>query len=391
MRCLLIRTPPMPPTRPRSLCFVAGEPSGDLHGAHLVAEIKRRHPDWTLWGVGSDRMAAAGCDLWQNAREWAVMGFVEVLRSLPAFRRRLRGLTQEIERRRPDHVILIDFPGFNLKLAPRVHRLGIPVTYYIVPQIWAWGKGRLAVFRRHIAHTIVVFPFEIEFFEGNGIPVEWVGHPLVDIVRPSAEPTALKRRFGVPDGHRLVAMMPGARVQDFEAHLPLFSEAVRRIAEAVPNVHAGIGVSGALAERTQRLTEGPVPLVMTPDAYDLMAAADVVLTKTGTTTVECALLDTPMVAAYRTGALNYAIARALVDVPFIAMPNLIANRRVIPEFVQKGATPEALAREAIMLLTERDAAQKQRKDLTDVRSRLGPPGAVGRVADLIESWMDTQS
>jgi len=377
----------MPSPQSKSLFLLAGEPSGDLHGAHLVAEIRRRHPDWYLWGVGGDKMAAAGCDLWQNAREWAVMGFVEVLRSIQVFRRRLNDLTSEIEQRRPDRVILIDYPGFNLKLAPRVHRLGIPVMYYIVPQIWAWGRGRLKIFRRHVDRTVVVFPFEKEFFEQNGVPVDWIGHPLVDIVKPTAERVTLKRRFGVPEGHRLVAMMPGVRVQDFESHLPLFSEAVKQIAESVPNVHAGIGVSGALAERTQRLAQGPVPLVMTPDAHDLMAAADVVLTKTGTTTVECALLGTPMVSAYRTGALNFAIARALVKVPFIAMPNLIANRRVIPEFVQSAATPEALAREAIGLLTDETTAQAQRDGLADVRRRLGAPGAVARAADLIDTWL----
>jgi lipid-A-disaccharide synthase len=208
------------------------------------------------------------------------------------------------------------------------------------------------------------------------------------MVKPSGDPATLKRRFGVPNGHRLVAMMPGVRVQDFEMHLPLFSEAVKLIAESAPNVHAGIGVSGALAERTQRLAQGPVPLVMTPDSCDLMAAADVVLTKTGTTTIECALLGTPMVAAYRTGALNFAIARALVDIPFIAMPNLIANRRVIPEFVQKAATPEALAREAILLLTDENAARLQRESLAEVRERLGPPGAVARAADLIDEWVN---
>jgi lipid-A-disaccharide synthase len=375
------------PTPVKSLCIVAGEPSGDLHGSLLVAELKQRHPDWSIWGVGSDRMAAAGCELWRDARGWAVMGFAEVFGSILKFRQRLHTLRREIRKRRPDGVILVDFPGFNLKLAMKVHRDRIPVLYYIVPQLWAWGKGRIKTFQQSVDRTVVIFPFEREFFQRHGLEAEWVGHPFVDLIRPSAERSVLRERLGVAPSDRLVALMPGVRVQDLNAHLPLFTEALKLIAEEIPGTRGAVGVHRSLSDTTKVLSDDPVPFSMTPDVYDLMAAADVVLTKTGTTTVECAILGTPMVAAYRTGTVNYAIARALVDVAYIAMPNLIAKRRIVPELVQSAATPAALAREAVLLLTDDAARQAQVDGLAVVREKLGPPGAVQRAADAVEQWL----
>lgn len=387
---------------PKSLCIVAGEPSGDLHGSLLVSELKSRHPDWRIWGVGSDRMAAAGCELWQDAHSWAVMGFAEVFKSLWQFRERLRALERQIAKRRPDGVILIDFPGFNLKLAAHVHRLRIPVLYYIVPQLWAWGRGRIKLFERYVDRTIVVFPFEQAFFAEHGLNVDWVGHPFVDYVHPSAGRAALRQRLGIRPEERLVALMPGVRVQDYNAHLPLFTEVLKRVAESVPGVRGAIGVSRSLSDGLLRvdvpqLAVGIAPsiprqavgyLAMTPDVYDLMTAADLVITKTGTTTVECAILGTPMVTAYRTGTVNYIIAKALVDIPFIAMPNLIAKRHIVPEFVQSEATPEALSDAAITLLTDDAMRRGQVEGLGEVRKALGPPGAVARAAGLVERWLE---
>jgi len=199
----------------------------------------------------------------------------------------------------------------------------------------------------------------------------------------------LRERLGVTPSERLIALMPGVRVQDLNAHLPLFTETLKLIAEAVPGTRGVIGVHRSLSETTTTLTEGPVPLSMTPDVYDLMAAADLALTKTGTTTVECAILGTPMVTAYRTGGVNYAIAKRLVHVPYVAMPNLIAKRRVVPELIQSGATPVALAREAVSLLTDDAARQAQVSGLAEVREKLGPPGAVQRAAAVVEQWLST--
>ncbi|GAB4322617.1 MAG: lipid-A-disaccharide synthase [Candidatus Zixiibacteriota bacterium] len=373
-----------------SICIVAGDPSGDLHGAWLVRELKVRHPDWTIWGLGGDRMAAAGMDLWQHARDWAVMGFAEVIKTLPQFHKRLSALDDEIRKRQPNGVILIDYPGFNLKLAPRVKSRGIPVMYYIVPQIWAWGKGRIKIFKKHIDRTVVVFPFEKEFFEARGVPVEWVGHPFVDNVKPTMPREEFRRRLGIPQGHTLVALMPGVRGHDYDSHLPVFSEALKLIAESVPHVHGAIGVDRAVAESTTRVSERPVPFSITPAVYDLLAAADVVLTKTGTTTIECAILGTPMVTAYRTSRLTFMIAKRLVDIPHIAMPNLILKRTVVPEHVQDAVTPTALANDAVKLVTDTVARAQQQDGLAEVRTALGSPGAVARAADVVEQWIQGQ-
>jgi lipid-A-disaccharide synthase len=375
----------------KSICFVAGEPSGDLQGSLLVAELTRRHPDWELWGVGSERMASAGLQLWRDARDWAVMGFAEVVRSIWIFRKRLRALVGEVKHRRPNAIILIDYPGFNLRLAPHLHRAGIPVYYYIVPQLWAWGKGRIKVFRQSVDRTVVVFPFEKEYFRNRGVDAEWIGHPLIDVVKPSDDREALRRKFGVTSEQKLIALLPGARSQDYQAHLPVFLEATRTIQEVIPGTQGVIGINPAVGS-AETLTDGDgSPLPTTSDVYDLIAAADVALTKTGTATVETAILGTPMVAAYRTGTVNYAIARSLVDIPFIAMPNLIANRRIVPEFVQSQATPGALAREALILLQDHSARSDQCAGLAEVRERLGPPGAVKRAADLIDTWLENRT
>lgn len=373
----------------KSICFVAGEPSGDLHGSLLCAALKRRHPDWNLWGVGGDLMATSGCDLWRNARSWSVMGFAEVLKALPKFHERMTSLVAEIEKRRPDAVVLIDFPGFNLKLAKKVHALGIPVMYYIVPQVWAWGQNRVEIFRKHIDRTVVVFPFEKEFFAKHGVHAEWIGHPLVDYVRPTASREAIRATLGIAENDRLIALLPGSRLQDFESHLPAFSEAVKLIGERVDGIRWALGLAPTLADqvRPHLNRAGREPIPVTTAIYDLMSAADVVLTKTGTATVECAIIGTPMVTVYKTGWLNFAIARRVVKVPYIAMPNLIVNSRVVPELIQHQATPQAISDAAIAILRDPAVAQAQREGLAEVRIQLGTPGAVMRAAILIEDWL----
>ncbi|HUU45803.1 MAG TPA: lipid-A-disaccharide synthase [Acidobacteriota bacterium] len=372
-----------------SFCIVAGEPSGDLHGALLAQAVRERRPDWELWGVGSDRMAAAGCDLWEDARDWSVMGFSGVLRSAGAFRRRLNGLAAEIGRRQPRAVILIDYPGFNLRLASRVKRQGIDVYYYIVPQVWAWGRGRLKAFRRYVDRSIVVFPFERDFFEANGVTTEWVGHPLIDLVKPSAPRPALRDRFGVAADEILITMLPGARRQDFDIHLPVFTEAIAGLRGKIPGVRAALGLAPVLADMAGHFAGHRAELIVSSDVYDLVAASDLVLTKTGTTTIECALLGTPMVTGYRMNTVNYLIARSLIRVPYIAMPNLIAGRSVVPELVQRDLTSERVATEAYRLIVDQDARREQLRGLTEVRVALGGPGAPGRAADLICRWAES--
>lgn len=373
----------------KSICFVAGEPSGDLQGSLLCAALKRRHPEWNLWGVGGDLMATSGCELWRNARTWSVMGFAEVIKALPKFRERLNSLVAEIERRRPEAVILIDFPGFNLKLAKRVHALGIPVMYYIVPQIWAWGQNRIELFRRYVDKTVVVFPFEKEFFASHGVHVDWIGHPLIDYVHASASREELRRKLSIKAGEKLIALLPGSRLQDFESHLPSFAEAVKLVGDRVEGIRWALGLAPGISDQVRPFLEraGREPVPVTTAIYDLMAAADVVLTKTGTATVESAIIGTPMVTVYKTGWLNFAIARRVVKVPFIAMPNLIAGRRIVPELIQHQATPAAIVDEVIRILEVPAVAQAQRDGLAEVKGRLGPIGAVPRATSLIEDWL----
>jgi lipid-A-disaccharide synthase len=261
--------------------------------------------------------------------------------------------------------------------------------YYIVPQIWAWGQNRIKIFREHIDRTVVVFPFEKAFFESRGVKADWIGHPLVDYVRPSASREELRRVLGVGVGDKLIALLPGSRIQDFESHLPSFAEAVKLIGDRVESVRWALGLAPSLSDQVRPFLEraGHDPVPVTTAVYDLMAAADVVLTKTGTATVECSIVGTPMVTVYKTGWLNHAIARRVVKVQYIAMPNLIANARIVPELIQHQASPQAIAEETVRILNDPSCALLQRDGLATVRSLLGPPGAVGRAVGIVEEWL----
>ncbi|HEX9751559.1 MAG TPA: lipid-A-disaccharide synthase [candidate division Zixibacteria bacterium] len=369
-----------------SLCVVAGEPSGDLHGARLITTIKQRHPDWRIWGVGSAQMAAAGCELWQDARDWGLSGIVDVVLSLPRVLRRLSRLTDAIVERKPTGVVLIDYPGFNLRLAKRIHAHGARVLYYIVPQLWAWGPNRIKVFQDCIDRAIVAFGFEQEYFRTHHVTADWVGHPLTDVVAASAPREIVRQRLRVGADEPLVTLLPGARHAEFRSHWDLFRTAAQLIAASVPRARIALGLAPTIADRN---TVGDFEdgIIVSSDVYDLIAAADLVITKPGTATVECALLNTPMISVYRTGSLNYAIARRLVRIDQMAMPNILLKRTVVPEFLQNDATPEGIAASARQLLNDKAARSRQLAALSEVRDALGSQGAVARAAGIVDEWI----
>ncbi len=353
----------------------AGEPSGDLHASALVTALRRHAGTSAIDAMGGPRLAAAGATIRYPIDDRAAMGAWEVLEHVPAHVRLLRALRRRLEGRAYDLVVLVDYPGFNLRLARAAREAGVPVLYYIAPQFWAWGEWRTGALRRTVDRLAVILPFEESYFRGRGVPAEFVGHPLVERIRPSR--AEARARLGFTNDEPVLAVLPGSRPQEIDRHWPLFRDAALRARRARPGVRIVVGGrSGARYAGSRGLT------VLRDESAVALAAADAALVKSGTSTLEAALADTPMAVAYRAHPATIALARRLVRVPAISLVNLVAGDRVAPEFVQRDVTVEALARAALELLDGGAPAERQRAAFARVRERLGSPGAADRVARL---------
>ena len=354
----------------------AGEPSGDAHAAAVVAALKRRVPAAAVDAFGGPLLEAAGATLLDRMEAFSVVGFVEALWKLPEHLRLLGRVRDAFRGERYDLVILVDYPGYHLRVAAEARAAGIPVLYYIAPQMWAWAPGRvrkLAAVRR----LAVILPFEERFFLEHGVAATFVGHPLRD--RPPPPPRADARRaLGLDPGRPVLGLFPGSRAQEVKRLWPAFRDAALRVSAARPEVQ--VVVAGTPYARYP--APGDIRILM-GDPLGVFAAADAGLCKSGTTTLEAALADVPMVIAYRLNPLSFAIAIRMLQVPHVGLVNLIAGREVSPELLQGAVTPAALA-ESVLPLLDRDntAARRQREGLALVRERLGPPGASERVASL---------
>jgi lipid-A-disaccharide synthase len=357
----------------------AGEESGDLHGAALALALRERFPGARLIGLGGARMRAEGVETLAGLEELAVMGLVEVLKHLPFFVRLRKQVFAALQRERVDLVIPIDYPGFNLRLARHARASGIPVLYYIAPQVWAWHKSRVRDLARDADEVAVVLPFEEDFLRKGGVNARFVGHPLLDRADPEQPRDAWARAQGLDPDRPILALFPGSRAQEVGRHLELFSVAAELIVQRRPDAQPVIGVPRGIERGVYAGARWP----LIDSAGGLLQYATAAIAKSGTTTLEAGLALTPLVVVYRMNAASYAMAKRLVKVPHIALANLIAEDRVAPEFVQDAATPQALADAVLPLL---DAESEERKRMiagfARVRERLGGPGASRRVAEL---------
>lgn len=365
---------------PRELLVVAGEASGDLHGARLLSELRRRVPDLSAFGLGGDEMRAAGLDAVAHSSEVSVVGIVEVLKILPRAREVFADLLKEVERRRPAMAVLIDFPDFNLRLAKELKQRGLEVVYYISPQVWAWRRGRVKTISRLVDRMLVLFPFEVDFYKAHGVDVVHVGHPLVDEVPVLAQ----EWDRGEPEGEPYrVALLPGSRLSEVEALLPTLLESVRLLADELP-IEARIikapTIPREVLEEAVELSGLPVRIVG-EDRFAAIASSHVALCASGTATLEVGLLGTPMVMVYRLAPWTFAMAKLLVRLPHVSLVNLVLDRKVVPELLQGDVHPERIAVEAERLLTNAVAREVMRTALSEVRGRLGAGGASGRAAD----------
>ncbi len=370
---------------PRVL-LVAGEASGDVHGADLVTALKRQVPHIEVFGVGGQCLREAGMHTLVDTAAIAGMGLFEARDKLRALLRTYRQLTTTLRTNPPDLLVLIDFPEFNLRLAKVAKRAGVRVFYYISPQVWAWRKRRVYTLARRVDQLAAVFPFEPPFYAAHGCPVEFVGHPLVDRVHPSRSREETHRHYGLDPTCRTITLLPGSRAQEVRYLLDPLLGATELLGKGYQFVLAVASTLNA-AELTERVGHRQVRVVQ-GDTYNLIHASDLALVASGTATLETALLERPMVIVYRMAPLTYVLARLIVRVPFIGMPNLIAGQRIVPELIQGDVTPARIATEARQLLENPQAYSLAQAGLREVRHRLGPGGAATRAAALLLALLE---
>ena len=380
-----------------SICLVAGDPSGDAHAAHLVRALVRLRPDLRCTGLGGPAMRAAGVALLDELTRTAAIGPFDAARHLRHFLHARHTLEGHLAAQKPDLVLLVDFGDFNLPvMAPLAKRAGCRVVYYISPQLWAWGRFRLRWVKRYVDRMLVLFPFEERFYRRHGIPVTWVGHPLVDAVgtAPVLSKEEAQRRLGINPWRLTVGLLPGSRAQEVRRHLPLLCQAASRIAWRMPGVQFLIPQAPTIAEEllapAARAPAFDAVVVQQPLA-DCLPAMEAALIASGTATLEAALHEVPMVVVYRTSWPTYLAAKLVVRVPHIAMVNLLAGARVVPEYVQHRATPGRIAQELIGLVRDQPRMEQMKTCLRAVREALGPPGAIERAAHAVLEELMTHS
>jgi lipid-A-disaccharide synthase len=362
-----------------------GEPSGDLYAGALATALRALEPSVEITGFGSDRLRAAGASLTGDFKGLSVTGLLEVARVLPRTYATYRRLVDEAANRRPDVFVAIDFPDFNFRLASAVRRLGVPVVYYISPQLWAWRRGRMKTMRQIADRVLVIFPFEAAIYEAAGVPVEWVGHPLLDVAEPPEPRERFLRSLGLDHTRPVVALLPGSRRNELRQILPDLARAAALVRNRLPETQFIVAraphLPELLFEPLQLLGSGMAAAVLVDGrADDVLAAADLALVASGTVTVQAALHECPMVVVYRLSPLTYMMGKPFVHVDTYAMANLVAGRPVVPELIQDAFTPEAVAEAALRVLANPTYAAQVRRELREVRDKLGAPGASGRAA-----------
>jgi len=369
--------------------IVTGEASGDLHGAKLMSAITAQLPDTEFFGVGGKNMAAKGCEILIPGEELAVMGIVEIVGHLPVILNAFNKLKREFYgSNKPDALVLIDFPEFNLRLARQAKKAGIPVLYYVSPQVWAWRRGRVKKIAAVVDSLAAIFPFEPAFYDGQDILVKYVGHPLLDEFEEAGNCQNLRPRLQISQDKKVVGLFPGSRHNELRYMLDTLVESAQLIFDKEPEAHFLVPVANTLSRadiQSRFPTELPVSFIESDDAtiYDVASSCDTILTVSGTVTLQIALVGTPMAIFYKVSPLTYAIGKRLIKVDHAGLANIVAEERIVPEFIQDMATPQNLADEALRVLNDCRYANDMRSALEQVHTKLGEPGCSARVAEML--------
>ncbi len=371
--------------------IIAGEASGDMHASGLCKELVRRIPNVTITGIGGPAMADAGVDLLFPNSRLAVVGLFEVLSHAGPIFRAYRQVVSWLKRHRPGLLILVDYPEFNLLVASKAKKIGIPVFYFISPQIWAWREGRIKKIRRLVDRMAVILPFEKKFYSRHGMDVTFVGHPLVDRVKPGTDRTTFCRRHGIDHRLPLVGLLPGSRSGEIRRFFKIMIETGRLVKNSVPTAQFVIpvapGVSQDLLKFMEQEIRDTLPAwdrdifrIVQNETYDAIAASDIILTASGTVTLEAGILGTPMIVMYKVSPLTYHLGRHLIKVKYCSLVNLVAGREIVPEIFQYEANPERLSSELVQRLKDPERLAESRQQLLSLRNMLGHGGAAARAA-----------
>ncbi len=370
----------------KKILIIAGEASGDMHGANLVREARRLDPSLTFSGVGSRQMREAGVRMLADASEISVVGGTEVLTHLRAIYRVYAKLKAFLRTERPSLLILIDFPDFNIMLGKAAKKLGIPVLYYISPQVWAWRKGRIKKIAALVRAMIVVLPFEVELYKKAGVDVRFVGHPLADVVKSGYTQEEARKQLGLDPRRRTVALLPGSRKKEIANLLPDMLGAAAILAAKFPDIQFVLPVAPTLDVEFVRgyVDKNAVPVrIVDGRTYDALRASDAAMVTSGTATLETGLMAVPMVIVYRMSALSFAIGRLIIDVEHVGLVNIVAGKRVAPELLQHDATPENIAGAISGMLGDPVRYRQVKDDLVRMKTQLGEGGASARAAAVV--------
>jgi len=369
----------------KKILIVTGETSGDHHGARVIKELRKLHPSISVCGIGGDELKKTGTELLYHSRYLSVIGIIEVLASASHIFKAFQAVKKQLQNAPPDLLILIDYPDFNLRIANIAHKKKVPILYYISPQIWAWRRGRAKKIANLVDNMAVIFPFETKFYEEVGMPVHFVGHPIMDReIKPQKNPKeiiALKKSSGNP----VIGLLPGSRKGEINTLLPIMLKAAGIIKKKLPSAQFIIPLAPGIKRGFIRsiLPQTEIDLIMADDCfYETLEVCDITIVASGTATLETAVMLKPMVIIYRVSLMTYLIGKMLIRVPFIGLTNLIAGKKVVPELIQNDATPEKIAEETTAILSDPNRLEKIKTDLLAVKKALGEKGASKEVASL---------
>ena len=371
------------------ILIIAGEPSGDRHAADLVHELKKQAPELNFFGIGGDAMAGRGVLLFFHIRQMAFLGFAEIIRHLPFIQSVFKRLREWCETEKPAAVILVDYPGFNLRLARMVKKNNIPVIYYICPQLWAWGKNRIEKIRRLVDLPLVIFKFEEEFYARHGITAKFVGHPLADEIRIETSENSFRTRHHLDPVKPIIALLPGSRMHEVQQLLPVMARAAKNF-ESSRKYEWVVGKSVTLPLDLLQyyLQEYPFIKIVDHDTHHLLKYTRVALVASGTATLETGYLGTPMIVLYKVASLTYWIGRFLVTIKNIALANIVLQKTVVPELIQYKVTPERISEELKKYLDDPEYYWQVAAELQKIPAILGPAGAAERAAGEILQFLD---
>lgn len=367
------------------IMLVAGEASGDLHGAHLIEELKKLNPKLTFSGLGGIKMQKAGVQIDEDLTKLAVVGFIEVLKHYGEIKKIFNSFLKNVKERQPACVILIDYPGFNLRLARKLKKMNIKVIYYISPQVWAWKENRVQEIKQNIDRMLVLFSFEKDFYAKRGVEVSFVGHPLVDIVKPKTSKDDFLNNIEMADYRMTVGLLPGSRIKEIEAHLPVMIETAMLLHKDFPMIQFLIikapTIQQKLIDEVLDLYQPTFPYkVIDGQTYDAVNASDICLVTSGTATLETAILFKPMVIIYKTSVLTWALAKMLIKINHIGLVNIVAGKRIVPECIQFDANPKQIAKEVRNIFTNEIRVSEIKDELKRVKILLGDSGASSKAA-----------